>query len=704
MQFVDTLSAWERLDLDSRWSFLELKPSGDHHSNDLEPEALGELAGGGLVEHVGSVVRVAVVHRAFSKAMRAMDRARVLDADARPDRPGERSQLSAYLVEHFTLKERQELCAHPRQAVEGLPQLAGSYLWIDQFFQYVRRRVREADQGAAEGADTFDDSSDAGVTNASDRLDKERRQRLDRVDLAVLIDCYWLVDSLLSAMSPWSVEDAFGIFLEKVGDPSDGPVRLAEALQVALNEVLVLACIDANARPMIGLWPAAAKALEGRRVLAADPVAAESPSEVIARPVMVEDMLALLVECAVAPPRMKAGGFVMFSRNQDALAARLTPLPPWIGSASTGWSLERRCDAACRQAYALGFVTLAGTPGKDLRMVLTASGESWTALSPKARLRYVIDRLSRDPRSRFRPRGDVLEEGPLTEGVGVLSFVPVSLQMWDPFWSVDPLPALVAAYRRGSSEVFLRLAPFLHQQALAHSPFSEKTSSYRWISREDTEASWLNVLVTFFFLRLFALGAIALGVDNEDFLFRLTSVGRFLLGEAPDFELDSPIEKTEVVVQPNLEIVFLAPSPGAELEISAFASPTRAQQNGHGVGTLYRLTKASVQRAAAGGYDAARLVGALRNLSTQALPANVATQVQAWLQAVRWAEARPALLVEAGDAETAIRVLAAAGKEAKLISDTVVELPPAASVPSRTLKKLVEAGVFVRERTAPDGR
>ena len=80
------------------------------------------------------------------------------------------------------------------------------------------------------------------------------------------------------------------------------------------------------------------------------------------------------------------------------------------------------------------------------------------------------------------------------------------------------------------------------------------------------------------------------------------------------------------------------------------------------------------------------------------LPANVATQVEAWLSAVRWAEARRALVIDGGDPETAARVLAVAGKDARLLSETIVELPPEASVPSKLRRKLTEAGIFLRER------
>ena len=68
-----------------------------------------------------------------------------------------------------------------------------------------------------------------------------------------------------------------------------------------------------------------------------------------------------------------------------------------------------------------------------------------------------------------------------------------------------------------------------------------------------------------------------------------------------------------------------------------------------------------MQRAISAGQNAEQVVTSLRDLSKHPLPDNVECQVAAWAAEVRWIEVRPAVVVECGDAETAARVLAAAG-------------------------------------------
>ena len=115
---------------------------------------------------------------------------------------------------------------------------------------------------------------------------------------------------------------------------------------------------------------------------------------------------------------------------------------------------------------------------------------------------------------------------------------------------------------------------------------------------ERIDRQWESALLTFFYRRLVGLGAVMLGtLANGHLGFRLTPVGRCLLGETEVLEFDTPEETGDVLVQPNFEIVFLAPSVDAQLRTRSYAEPTAALEGPESVRTLFVLRRESVQRA-----------------------------------------------------------------------------------------------------------
>jgi hypothetical protein len=147
----------------------------------------------------------------------------------------------------------------------------------------------------------------------------------------------------------------------------------------------------------------------------------------------------------------------------------------------------------------------------------------------------------------------------------------------------------------------------------------------------------------------------------------------------------------EVVVQPDFEVVFLAPAPRVEVEIGRFAERT-----GSGVGALFRITRASVLRASEQGATAEQVLGALAEVSRQELPSNVARQIRDWMGSARQVRMRPAVLLECPDEDTAARIQGLVrGKVAKL-TPTVLRLTAAQDAYPALLKRLKEKGIFVK--------
>jgi len=92
---------------------------------------------------------------------------------------------------------------------------------------------------------------------------------------------------------------------------------------------------------------------------------------------------------------------------------------------------------------------------------------------------------------------------------------------------------------------------------------------------------------------------------------------------------------------------------------------------------LFDITKKSILSAAGGGMTAAAVLQILERLSAKPIPANVAREITEWFDQCRRITVRSAVLIDCPDADTAARVVAASGKQAVSLTDTVVELTDA---------------------------
>ncbi|HEX8242345.1 MAG TPA: helicase-associated domain-containing protein, partial [Longimicrobium sp.] len=256
------------------------------------------------------------------------------------------------------------------------------------------------------------------------------------------------------------------------------------------------------------------------------------------------------------------------------------------------------------------------------------------------------------------------------------------------------------AFLSAPAGALLPFAEFAHYHAQENNPFLGpdgpriRARSY-WSNEPATveawEELWADLLLTFLARRLVPLGCAMLGRTQGGVIaFGLTDAGRYLLGGSDDFELAPEPGGGEVVVQPDFGIVFLAPAPRAEAELARIAERT-----GSGVGSLFRLTRASVLRAAEQGMSAAQLLGTLESVSRSGVPDNVARQVRDWMKAVRTIRIAPAVLVDCPDAETAGRVKSLAGAHATPVSPTLLRLDADAKTRTALVKRLREKGIFV---------
>lgn len=472
----------------------------------------------------------------------------------------------------------------------------------------------------------------------------------------------------------------------KVTGATDSGSLLSEVLRGCVRYALLVPALDEEtAHPLIGVWP------EIRRMINRPPArvpASRQPVESFHGTTLVDDMTSVLVECTAEKVRLRANDHDLFKRHRDRIEERLVRRPEWVEAMFTG-DISSRLSMAVSTLSRAGLAASEGREGENLRLEPTEEGRRWLELSAKDRLVGLLDQFrgdsDRPESSSFRYRG--------------LSLVPrmrssTNSGMWN---------GIVGAFTAIQDEGFVRFGDFADYAVRKHNPLigveaddsAGSTVGYCGYGRRQTlrerEEIFEGILGRFIASRLVPLGGVTVGRDDQcQFLFQLEDPGRYLLGLTEDFEYGAN-RKTEVLVQPNFEVTFLAPSPSTEAEIGRFA-----ERVGQRVGVLFKITRESIQKAAGLGVGADHVLETLRAAACQPLPDNVEHEIEAWFGRCHHLGAREALLVECPDRETAARVVSAAGKQARLLTDTLVELP-SGKKRKTALRKLRKEGLFVRD-------
>ena len=650
------LSVWGVLPVSARRAVLKVKPSAGAPAGELGGELAGLVAVGIVTPSpTGKRVTLSGKFRGAHLVLRAMDRQRIWDV------PTEGS-LVDYVQEHFTPEEvrtllRQPYVGHDYGLRRALADRVSSEAWVQEFLaaDTPAQAVRWERQRLAAGESPW--FGEKEVFRATQELVKE----------------------LLARPGPVPLREAAALF------SGAGSGVAAVALHAAIRYLLLFAGMrDEDLEPVVGPWPeAAARLREGTPA----PPGAVEPGEAFDAAWLMEDMTTVLVAASAEPLRLRGNDLAIFARTRQEIEARLVSLPGWVEEA-VGASPEVRVESAAALLRGLGLAHDAGKAGEDLRLEPTRKGAQWLARPGRERLKTLLDPVLKSKE----------QSPPSWYEAPAFGFFPMRASSWMYGTRLD-LRAEVTRLYLSLPEGFVPLEAFLKYARRVDNPFlgpgaKPGSGSYwggRTPLRNEWERVWGEILAGFLAGRLAPLGGARLGrTPRGELCFALTGVGRYLLGAAGEFEYGEEAQ-AQVVVQPDFEIVFLAPAPQVEAQVARFA-----ERVGKGPGVMFRLTRASVLGAAEAGTTERQIVETLRSASTRDLPANVVRQVHDWLAGVRRVRMRPAVLVECPDAETAARVQAAAGKQLRRVTDTLLELAVTTrGERSAVLKKLRAAGVFV---------
>ena len=667
-RFLDDLPLFQRLARETRRLFLErVQPNLPIRPVELGKHFEDLCASGFLVPGAkGQDAGVSPRFRTLWRIMRALHQHRTFDSPSR-------NLFDAYLAHHFTKNERQAWYGYHSYyyGAQNFYAQVSSVEWLNKFLNEPEKT--------------------RGMQNSSWG---ERRS----LSPEVLRATQELVRRLMARPSPVGLTELRHFW------PEARPGLLSASLVAGLRSLVVFpALLGDDLEPVLGLWPSITKSLFRPTSKPAELV---TPQQVFETPLLTNDMATILALCAVEPFRLRTEDSWLYVRAENVITSALVTLPEWVGSKLSIKTTDR-VEWAITFLKRFEFLEQRGKPGEDLRLEVSEVGRKWIGLSAKERLKTVLDGLLEKPKKRreqFRQDGKADDEDPYeyayVYGYEKASLLPYAVGIEASKQDDAVRSSVLATYAGAAAGAFMRLQEFLDFHALENNPLKSLAQTHpyatvllghTYVSQptlEELEDGWINLLKDFLRLRLFPLGAAKVGVANDGAVcFALTEAGRYLVGGQPDFRLDPAPGR--IVVQPNFDVVFLAPAPRAEAEIGCFA-----ERKGHHMGTLFRITKRSILAAASAGLTAQQAFETLRQCCPGELPPNVRREISGWFAQCRRVSLRPAVLIHCPDSETAARVQAAAGSIVTPVADTILELR-SRSAQAALVKKLREAGIFI---------
>jgi hypothetical protein len=580
--FLGELALWGGQSIAARRAFLDgLRPGLAVDAASRDPSIL-ELRDAGFLSPAASpgALRIDPGLAGFHQLMKAMEKHPVFARPVGPDQ----AVLCAYLAEHYSARERSALHESIALLPNDLPRVArlvSSVEWLENFL------AREGTQPA----------------HPMLRFFMEQRERVAVRDLEEYL-------------------------------PSLSREQLSLALSLAVRRaVLFLGLRRDDLEPLAGIWPSAARRLHRLAVvLAPEPVEA---ARSFCHPYLVEDMTTVLLAARTEPIRVRREDERPFSKFVHETGDRLLSFPGWLED-FTGMSTDARVDLALRGLRVAGLLVPAASPRGTLTLRARAGSAEWTGAPLGDRLRSFVDALSRGGGG---PDGifDLLDEG---SGPG------------EEEQPAGMLRTVLQAFSSVPTASFIRFSDFAEYQAAIGGPSGigaresgaaravageRSTDSLPVVSTDEAlEELWKFVLHRVLGRGILALGGAEAGMTGDGrACFRLTETGRRLLARSP-VRVEETRPVTDIVVQPTFEIIFLSPSPAAEAALGRFC-----ERRGREVGLLFRMTKQSIQRAAASGLGEEEIVGALARFSRSPVPPNVAHEVSAWLAPDPFAPATP---------------------------------------------------------------
>ena len=406
-------------------------------------------------------------------------------------------------------------------------------------------------------------------------------------------------------------------------------------------------------------------------------------------PYLVEDMAVILMHCLSSPPKLKSGHCQFLKKDEQKLSGELVDISLYLTNHFAVTSEERIADGV-NFLLNLGLATKSGMTSKSMSLVITELGHKWLNSTTDKQLETIYTGVIK------------------AKSISRISYInnfkyattPIPLMVCREEYC--PVSDIINSFTMLSNTTGLNFDFFIREQVKSNNPLIKLAEKHglsaitigntQFVrSKSELEFIWADYLKAFSFNRLFALGGLSLSFDDKGLLFvAINDAGRFLIGMCDTFTYSSSFENKVFIVQPDFDIIFIAPSPAVESKLSPFCDRV-----GSGIGVVFRISKRSIMNGASIGLTEEDVINTLEENSLQALSDNVRQEIVSWFGQCCIFEGAEVYIMKCPDNTTMLRILEIGGSEVTSISDTFIQLNNISrKVPF--LKKLSANGIFLK--------
>lgn len=712
-QLVQTLQLWSRLSMTTRQSLLQLR-AGDPIPNKLiEHDDYDILAATKLFSSNDSRSSLTVTPegRPFLKAMRGMNRHHFLTFNT--------EELENYVSDHLAQDEQLYLMLGMQQSTfygfgrtNCVP--ACQLAWLEEFLKFTTAKDARKWEKMHLPHHVVDQSKD-GSPYFSDVKLFEATQHL--------------VKTAMTWDSPVMLADLPGLLSDIK------PALLWRAVMACVRYLFLIPRLEQEAlMPIISINPHISYILHRPAPIHPKPI---NPQTTYAEPYLIHDMMTILVTASTEPIRQLANGQDIYQKDRQRIAESLTSLPIWMcglkdlaEEESTGnlqRFLDSRINHALNQATSLKLLKHSQRDKTGWQYAITNAGHDWLSLDMRQRITKLVDPWRqctlKEQKSKAAHTDQMLAKKnkiPKIRGFyddsQSYSDEQRRINLWQPTnlyygsstrlkeikWSEAYIDLFAA--NMDAPEAFYPTSDLLEYHTKVNNPLlgtrlkgtygpnlqTLNNNAYRQFTQVEIEDAWYEILAQTIEYDLCEIGAVECCTDGTQHGIRLSSIGRYMLGLADDFDYKATPEGS-VIIQPNFDVVFMGPSPSAEARFGRLA-----QRTGQNMGVLFRITRESILAAAAAGIQVEQALSDFQQLTSKPLPDNVRREITGWFASTATIRLRQAWIIDTPDLDTATRAIAVLGKNARQLTPTLLEVTAKRSEHATLKRKLSKAGIFIR--------
>ena len=653
--FLGLLPKWQMLDTSARRCFLLEIPGKALFDPNQFGESAAPLLNAGLLTPASQLdgrVKVHPAFHGFRLVMKVMSSHSIFDIE----KPF--LNLHRYTSDHFTHEQRRYMFPRHMHAVKSI-KIVTSLNWVDGFLALDRQ----------------------------DALDWENRhgnypgQKTQLFTSEMLPTAQSLLNALLRHNGPVELS-RLSEHLPQIPDKS-WPIVIPACLHYML---LFAALRHPDLEPMLGIWPPSVERYNRPKPTCPQRL---EPVETFKADILVQDMTTILSLCHACPIRVRSQDQQIFSKARTLVEDHLVTLPEWV--TSLGYPpLPERIDLAVAALHDIRYMYIKGRSGRNFQLEVSKPGLDWLELTGAQRAKSLFDLLTKHHGSLTPLQREHFPWLAIANGYWVEQKNRITIKA-----------ALERSLAQLETDGFLSLEALTSYESIYANPLKKGVHAaelqefyVNWRdpdrSEEHLEHIWREILSKFIVRRLATMGAIELGLtQDQQVCVALTDWGRYHLGKTDTFELPTQ-EAQDVLVQANFEVVFLGSHASAEAEIGRFAARV-----GKGMGTLFKISKASILQAAELGLTAEQVLSTLEKVTTKAIPANISREITGWFAACRQIRIKSTILIHCPDEETAMKIQALGKRDVTPLTPQILEVS-SVKAKKTLLGKLRKQGIFIK--------